>query len=144
MDTRQVLIVDDEADIREVAAMSLELVGGWQTLSAGSGQDALRIAASAQPSVILLDVMMPGLDGPKTLQLLRADPATATIPVIFLTAKAQLSEQRQLRDLDVCGVIAKPFDPMRLARDVTAILDEAAKRPGRAAPDPATPRRRPA
>jgi CheY-like chemotaxis protein len=122
MKTKKVLIVDDEDDIREVAQMSLELVGGWEVLAASSGDVAARTAAVEQPDVILLDVMMPGLDGPQTLQLLRTDPETADIPVIFLTAKVQTSERRLLHDLGVQGLISKPFDPMTLADQVDQLL----------------------
>ena len=120
---RRVLIVDDEDDIREVAQLSLEMVAGWEVLTAGSGSAALAVAAQQRPEVILLDVMMPGIDGPETLSRLQSDPRTSAIPVIFLTAKAQTSEQRSLLDLGVRGVIAKPFDPLTLAERVTAILD---------------------
>ncbi|MDH4176270.1 MAG: response regulator [Thermoleophilia bacterium] len=122
MSRRRVLIVDDEDDIREVAQMSLELVGGWEATTAGSGDECVARAAGDAPDVILLDVMMPGLSGPETLARLRDGRDTVGIPVIFLTAKAQSSETRLLSELDVAGVIAKPFDPMTLHEDVSAIL----------------------
>ena len=103
MSQRRVLIVDDEDDIREVAQMSLELVAGWQVTTASSGEQALTAAALEQPDAVLLDVMMPGLDGPQTLEKLLADPRTSEIPVIFLTAKVQLAEQRRLQDLGARG-----------------------------------------
>lgn len=126
MPNRSVLIVDDEADISEIAKISMELAGEWRARVAESGRQAVELAAADQPDAILLDVSMPGLDGPGTLDLLRADPRTRAIPVIFLTAKAQLSEQRQLRSLDVSGLIAKPFDPMALAQHVDRLLRKAA------------------
>jgi CheY-like chemotaxis protein len=122
MKTKKVLIVDDEDDIREVAQMSLELVGGWEVIAVSSGDVATRTAAAERPDVILLDVMMPGLDGPQTLQRLRTDPRTSDIPVIFLTAKVQTSERRLLQDLGVQGLISKPFDPMTLADQVKELL----------------------
>lgn len=129
MSNRRVLIVDDESDIREIAQLSME-IGGWEVLLARDGAEAIATAiatASAHPlDVILLDVMMPEVDGPETLQRLRAQPKTRTVPVVFLTAKAQVSEQRHLYDLGACGVIAKPFDPMRLSDLVTEILATAA------------------
>ncbi|MDH4074717.1 MAG: response regulator [Acidimicrobiia bacterium] len=121
--SRRILIIDDEADIREVAQMSLELIAGWQVLTASSGTEGIELASSQQPEAVLLDVMMPGLDGPQTLQLLQANERTHAIPVIFLTAKAQTSEQRLLRDLGARGVIAKPFDPVTLAHQVVELLD---------------------
>lgn len=117
----RVLIVDDEDDIREIAQLSMEFAG-WQVYTASSGQEAVQVAAARQPDVVLLDVMMPGLDGPQTLQRLRQNPLTIATPVIFLTAKVQTSEQRTLHDLGAQGVIAKPFDPMALATEVSRIL----------------------
>lgn len=125
MRPKRILIVDDEADIREIAQVSMELGGEWQTFAAGSGREALSVAVASQPDVILLDVMMPELDGPGTLALLRADVRTRAIPVIFLTAKVQLSEQRQLQVLDAIGLIPKPFDPMILAQRVTRLVRDA-------------------
>lgn len=126
MTGRRALIVDDEDDIRAVAQMSLELIGDWTVCAVGSGRLGAEQARLERPDVVLLDVMMPGLDGPQTLELLRADPATAGIPVIFLTAKVQTAERRQLEDLGVRGLIAKPFDPMTL----TSLVDELLARPG--------------
>jgi len=122
MAPKRVLLVDDEPDIREVARISLEMVGGWTVLTETSGAAALVRAAAERPDAILLDVMMPDLDGPTTLERLRTDPATADIPVIFLTAKLQASDQRHFESLGVAGVIPKPFDPMALARQVAEAL----------------------
>jgi two-component system alkaline phosphatase synthesis response regulator PhoP len=116
------LIVDDEADIREVARLSLELIGGWVVTAADCGSDAIAKAQALVPDVILLDVMMPDLDGVATLHALSEDPATCHIPVIFLTAKAQVGERRRLEEAGACGLIAKPFDPMSLAQEVADIL----------------------
>jgi CheY-like chemotaxis protein len=116
------LIVDDDADIREVARLSLELVGGWAVSVADCGTEAIEQARTLALDVILLDVMMPGTDGVATLRSLANDPATRDIPVIFLTAKAQMGERRQLEEAGACGLIAKPFDPMSLAHDVEVIL----------------------
>jgi two-component system, OmpR family, alkaline phosphatase synthesis response regulator PhoP len=117
-----ILLVDDEADIREVAALSLQALGGWRVSSAGGGSEAIAIAHTQRPDAILLDVMMPELDGPTTLERLRADPQTRRIPVIFLTAKAQSADQRGLARLGVSGVLTKPFDPVTLSDHITAIL----------------------
>ena|ERR1700730_3679456 len=119
------LIVDDDSDIREVARLSLELVGGWIVSEAAGGSEAIEQARSLSPDVILLDVMMPGIDGVATLRVLSHDPRTTHIPVIFLTAKAQNGELRRLEKLGACGLIAKPFDPLSLARDVEMILSAA-------------------
>ena len=123
MATRRVLLIDDEDDIREVASLSLESVAGWETMLAPSGREGIRIAREQQPDAILLDVMMPDLDGPTTFRLLQEDPLTKSIPVVFLTAKAQAVEQRVLRELGANGVIAKPFDPLTLAAQVSGLLN---------------------
>lgn len=118
----RVLIIDDEADIRRIARLSLSKVGKMEVVDAAGGLDGLRLAAAENPDVILLDVMMPGLDGPGTLAALRSNPVTASIPVVFLTAKAMPAEIERLRGLGVCGVLTKPFDPMKLPQQVTACL----------------------
>jgi CheY-like chemotaxis protein len=120
--TRRILIVDDEDDIREVAQMSLEMVAGWEVIPARSGDEGVRLAAEHRPDAILLDVMMPGMDGPATAALLRNRPETAAIPVVLLTAKVQPADRRRLEALGVAGVLAKPFDPMELANQVSAVL----------------------
>jgi CheY-like chemotaxis protein len=119
---RRILIVDDEDDIREVATVSLEGVGGHEVLAAGGGREAIATAAAERPDAILLDVMMPDLDGPSTFTLLQAAPETRDIPVIFLTAKAQEADIRALHELGVAAVLTKPFDPMTLAADIERIL----------------------
>lgn len=122
MTAKRILIVDDEDDIREVAQVSLELVGGYEVLTASSGRAGLSQARDAQPDAILLDVMMPEMDGPATLLELRADPATRHIPVVFLTANTQSSQRQQLGQLGAAGILSKPFDPLKLASDVAAVL----------------------
>ena len=120
--SRKILLVDDEDDIREVAQMSLEMTAGWDVVTAPSGADALRTAAAEQPDAILLDVMMPGMDGPATARALRAEPETAEIPIILLTAKVQAADRRRFDDLGVAGILAKPFDPIALADQVREVL----------------------
>lgn len=116
--TKRVLMIEDESDIREVAAMALEVVGGLTVLTANTGEAGLELARAEQPDGILLDVMMPGWDGPETLRRLRDDTSTFAIPVAFMTASVQSSDVDALIDLDCVGVIAKPFDPMTLAEQV--------------------------
>jgi two-component system alkaline phosphatase synthesis response regulator PhoP len=125
MNTRKILIVDDEDDIREVAQLCLEIVGGWEVTPASSGREAIAAARVIRPDVILLDVMMPDLDGPATFRLLQADPESRSIPVILLTAKVQAHDRKQFADLGVLGVIAKPFDPLTLADEIGARLEAA-------------------
>ncbi|MDP8942857.1 MAG: response regulator [Actinomycetota bacterium] len=122
MDAKRILLTDDEDHIREVAQLSLETVGGWQVTTAGSGTEALAKAASERPDAILLDVMMPELDGPTTFERLQADESTREIPVVFLTAKVQAADRRRFDELGVAAVIAKPFDPLTLADEVAQAL----------------------
>ena len=120
--SHRILIIDDEDDIREVAALSLETVAGWEVAMASSGAQGLVRAAEYRPDAILLDVMMPGMDGPSTFRELRKNPATSTIPVLFLTAKVQSNDQRRFADLGVQAVLFKPFDPMTLPTQIAGIL----------------------
>lgn len=118
---KRILIIDDEEDIREVAAMTLEMAG-FGVLSSSNGRDGIAKAETEQPDAILLDVMMPELDGPGTLECLRALEATKHIPVIFLTAKIQPADRQHLASLGAAAVMAKPFDPNRLGRDIADAL----------------------
>ena len=119
----EILHVDDEPDIREVAAMSLSLDPTIAIRSVSSGQEALEVLATDwKPDVIMLDVMMPGLDGPGTLERIRQSPEHANTPVIFMTARAQSHEQSRLMALGAVAVIIKPFDPMTLAELVRSHL----------------------
>jgi two-component system alkaline phosphatase synthesis response regulator PhoP len=122
MSTKRILIVDDEPDIREVAQMSLEMISGWQVLTAQSGEEAIAKAKHEKPDAILLDAMMPAMDGAATFEKLQADPSTKQIPVIMFTAKVQLADRKRFADLGVKDVIAKPFDPMKLGGQIAAIL----------------------
>ncbi|HVL06081.1 MAG TPA: response regulator [Acidimicrobiales bacterium] len=119
---RRLLVIDDDPDIGDVARLALEQLGPYTVQTAGSGQEGLRLALDQRPDAILLDVMMPELDGPATLARLRGEEALAGVPVLFLTAKAQASERDRLERLPVSGMIAKPFDPLTLAADVGRLL----------------------
>ena len=118
--TRHILVVDDDDSIREVASMTLQLLAGWQVTTAGSGSEALELLRELRPDAVLMDVMMPGLDGPSTVLRLRADPATADLPVIMLTAKDISADLR--RELGLSGLLAKPFDPLTLSDEISSIL----------------------
>jgi len=122
MSQKHILLVDDEDDIREVAGISLEAVGGWQVSSASCGREGIEKALAERPDAILLDVMMPDIDGPTTFERLQADPGTRDIPVILLTAKAQSVDRQRFAELGVAGMLTKPFDPMKLPGQVAAIL----------------------
>jgi CheY-like chemotaxis protein len=119
---RKILIIDDEDDIREVAALSLESVAGWDIVTANSGAQGIARAAEHRPDAILLDVMMPGMDGPTTFRELRKNPATSAIPVLLLTAKVQATDQKRFADLGVSAVLTKPFDPMTLSKQIAGVL----------------------
>ena len=118
---RRVLVVDDSALIRELATLALGNVAGWEVRTADSGADAVAKAAAAPPDVILLDVVMPEMDGPATYARLQSDPATRDIPVILVTARAGDGDG-QLESLGVAGVIAKPFQVQALAKEVASVL----------------------
>ncbi len=122
MTSRRVLVVDDDDAIREVAEVTLQIVGGWDVSTASSGQEAMLKAREHHPDVILLDVMMPGMDGPTTLGRMQHDPVTRQIPVILLTAKVQSGDRQRWDGLPLAGVIAKPFDPMTLPAEIATLL----------------------
>lgn len=121
---KKILLVEDEADIRMVAKLALESVGGFSVDACGSGQEALARAEAAAPDLIMLDVMMPGMDGPATLAELRALPSLGATPVVFMTAKVQPQEVAHYRALGAIDVVAKPFDPMALAQTIKAIWEK--------------------
>jgi two-component system OmpR family response regulator len=121
---QRILYVEDEPDIQAVAKLALEMVGGFTVKVCSSGEEALKEAAAFAPDMILLDVMMPGMDGPSTLKALREQSALATIPVAFMTAKVQPTEVAHYISLGARDVIAKPFDPMILANQVRAIWEK--------------------
>jgi two-component system, OmpR family, response regulator len=118
----KVLIIDDDDDIRMIAGMSLGRVGGMDVIDASGGAEGVRKAQEERPDVILLDMMMPTMDGSETLKALRAQPATAATPVIFLTCKAVGAEVERMLGLGAAGVLVKPFDPRTLSEDVRALL----------------------
>ena len=120
----RILHVDDEPDIREVTKLALEGVGGFTVEACASGEEAREVAPRFKPDLILLDVMMPIMDGPSTLRALRDDDETAHIPIVFMTAKVQKLEIAGFKDLGAIDVIEKPFDPMTLADQVKAIWDK--------------------
>lgn len=122
MTIKRILVVDNEQYIREVAQICLETVAGWQVITAGSGSEGLTTAQAEQPDAILLDVMMPDMDGLTTFQKLQANSATRHIPVILLTAKVQASDCRRYAELGMIAAIAKPFNPLQLAAQIAAAL----------------------
>jgi len=122
MATKRILVVDNEQYIQEVVKVCLETVARWEVLLASSGQDCLRQAEAEQPDAILLDVMMPDMDGITTFQKLQENPATQSIPVILLTAKIQSSDRRRYAQLGTIAEIAKPFEPLKLVEQVAAAL----------------------
>ncbi len=119
---RRILIIDDEDDIREVAALSLEATAGWHIFTASSGAKGIEIAIAEQPDAILMDVMMPGVDGPTTFRNMQQNPAIANIPVLLLTAKVQGVDQRRFAGLGVAAILFKPFDPLTLAEQISEVL----------------------
>ncbi len=118
---RRILYVEDEPDIQTIARIALEAVGGFQLLVCSSGQEALAAVSAFAPDLILLDVMMPDMDGPSTLVALRALPEFKATPIVFMTAKVQTSEVTRYLQIGALDVIAKPFDPMTLSDTVHGI-----------------------
>lgn len=124
MSPKKILIVDDEPYIREVAKISLETTAAdWEIITAESGFVALEMAATEKPDAILLDVMMPGMDGISTFEKLQESPQTQDIPVILLTAKVQSGELNRYAEYGVSATIAKPFDPLTFAKKISDLLD---------------------
>lgn len=119
----RILYVEDEPDIQTVARLALETLGGFTVEICSSGNEALSRAPVFQPQLILLDVMMPGMDGPTTLKMLRALPQFADTPVVFITAKVQAGEVADYKEISAVDVIPKPFDPMTLSSQVQAIWE---------------------
>ena len=122
MSLKKILLIDDDDDIREVAELSFESDGAFEVLTAANGRIGVELAQRHRPDVILLDVMMPELDGPSTFTLLQESADTRAIPVVFLTAKVQAGDKRTLLALGARGIVAKPFDPILLPRQILEIL----------------------
>jgi len=123
MEIHKVLLAEDEEDIRKVAQMSLQFRSGWKVTLASNGEECLAKAAEDPPDLILLDCMMPKLDGYETCRRLKLDPSLQHIPVIFLTAKAQETEVKKGLSLGAVGYLIKPFNPMSLAAEISQILE---------------------
>jgi DNA-binding response OmpR family regulator len=119
---QRVLIIDDEPDIREATQVCLEAAKGWQVLTAESGRVGIALAIAQQPDVVLLDVMMPDVDGLTTFVEMRSHPEAQHIPVILLTAKAQSADRHRFAQFQIAGIITKPYDPMTLADEIMALL----------------------
>jgi DNA-binding response OmpR family regulator len=120
--SKRILVIDDEDGLREIIQFSLEVVAGWEVFTASSGREGIALAQAKQPDAILLDVMMPEMDGPSTFRELKNHANTSNIPTIWLTAKAQIREQKELIQLGGAGSILKPFKAENLAHDVSRIL----------------------
>ena len=121
---QRILYVEDEPDIQAVARIALETVGGFTVQICSSGEEALQAAVEFAPDLLLLDVMMPGMDGPTTLQELRNLPDLENTPAVFMTAKVQPQEIEQFKSYGALDVIAKPFDPMALSSQITAVWQQ--------------------
>ncbi|MGC9526047.1 MAG: response regulator [Limnospira sp.] len=120
--TQTILMIDDEEDILIVTQRCLELEGGWEVMVATSSAEGLELAEQCQPDAILLDVMMPDMDGATTIKRLKANPATASIPVVFLTAKRSPTERDWYLGLGAVAVVGKPFDPLEISRQISDAL----------------------
>lgn len=121
--SKRILLIDDEPDVRRVVQTCLEKLAHWTTISAASGAEGLLKAYTEKPDAIVLDIMMPEMNGYMFLDALLTKPETRSIPVVFLTAKADLSELREYEELGVKGTISKPFNPLTLHRDISTVLN---------------------
>jgi CheY-like chemotaxis protein len=119
---RKILIIDDEKTIQEVVKTALQVLSGWTALTASSGREGVALAEAETPDAILLDVMMPDMDGPQTLKALQSDVRSQAIPVLFLTAKMTVPDLEKLRTLGAKAIITKPFDPIKLASTISQAL----------------------
>ncbi len=119
---RRILVIDDEEDIRELLQLSLEMSSSWEVFTAGSGQEGLQMAQIHQPDAIILDVVMPDMDGPTTFKRLQQNPTTHNIPVILLTAKVQATDQPLYAELGVKAVLSKLIDPLSFADQLAHVL----------------------
>ncbi|MCC0176709.1 response regulator [Waterburya agarophytonicola K14] len=122
MKIKRILFIDDEDDIKTLAQFCLESEAGWLMISASSGKEGIAIAEQEKPDAILLDAMMPDLDGIQTIAKLKSNPTTKNIPTIFITAKAQASDRRRFYNAGAKGVINKPFDALTLASQISGFL----------------------
>ena len=124
MDVRKLLLVEDDPDIQRVVVMALEFAGGWDVSVASNGREGLERAAALRPDVILLDAMMPVMDGMQMCHALKASPDLSEIPVVFLTARGQPEEVQAALDAGAVGYLVKPFDPMTLADELASIMED--------------------
>jgi two-component system, OmpR family, alkaline phosphatase synthesis response regulator PhoP len=122
MTSKRILIIDDEETIQTVVQFGVKMAAGWEVLTAGSGMQGIQTAQTEKPDAILLDVMMPDMDGIATFKALQSQAETEQIPVILLTAKAQTADKRQFNDLGVSGIITKPFNSLNLPKQIARIL----------------------
>lgn len=120
--TKSILVVDDEEDVRALIQLGLEMKAGWNVLNASSGEEAIAIAQNQKPDVILLDLMMPDMDGKTTLQRLKSNPATQQIPVILMTAKSKYSVEESFNGLDVAAIFTKPLRPLNLPQQIIDVI----------------------
>ncbi len=118
----RILLIEDDPDIQRMVQLSLKFQGGHEVMVASGGQEGIAKAEQERPDLILLDVMMPEMDGYETCRRLKANPATASIPIVFLSARAQQSEIQKGRDLGAIGYLVKPFDPMTLSSQLEEML----------------------
>lgn len=128
MTIRKVLLVDDDPSIRQIGSLSLRNIGKWQVWVAENGEEAVALVLREAPDLVLLDYMMPGLDGPATLRHIREQKSAAQLPVLFLTARSEEAEVAKMMELGVQGVIIKPFAPLLLPGQIRQLVDPPAAR----------------
>ncbi len=120
----KVLIIEDDEDVRSVASLSLSLIGGLQVVEAESGAQGIEKASQERPDAILLDMIMPEMDGTETITALKKNPETASIPIVFLTTRTLSEDSNHMRNLGAVGILHKPFDPMTLASQLRELISQ--------------------
>ena len=120
----KILIIEDDEDVRSVASLSLKLIGGLQVVEAEGSAQGVKLAATEKPDAILLDMLMPEMDGSQTIDVLKRNPDTAAIPVVFLTTRTLSSDSEEMKNLGAAGILHKPFDPMTLASQIREIINQ--------------------
>ncbi|KST63174.1 response regulator [Mastigocoleus testarum] len=123
MENKRILVIDDEEYVREVVQICLETVAGWEVIAANSGISGIEIAEKEQPDAILLDVMMPEMDGIMTFKKLQLSQLTKNIPIVLLTAKAEVTQDQELAEIGIKATIPKPFEPLELPVQIAKALN---------------------
>ena len=122
----RVVVIDDDADLRTLIKLTLEFTAGWEVTTAADGAEGIEAVRSLKPDAAVIDIMMPDIDGYEVCRRLKADPETADVPLVFLTARKEI-DQARIAEVGARGVVVKPFDPENLAIELRAVLEGASE-----------------